>query len=135
MTETIYCAQCGTGGPAGGGYCQKCGATLYWASPASSGTPAIAVQPYAGFWVRVAATIIDNLVLGVLTVPIIIVLALRLAAQSRHVSLNGREPFLPVFMFFATLLPVIALSKWLYEALLTSSAWQGTVGKHILGLK
>jgi len=40
--------------------------------------------------------------------------------------------------FFAMLFMALALAvvgAWLYEALLTSSSWQGTVGKRLLSLK
>ncbi len=30
---------------------------------------------------------------------------------------------------------IVMLGTWLYDALLTSSSWQGTVGKRVLGLK
>jgi uncharacterized RDD family membrane protein YckC len=33
------------------------------------------------------------------------------------------------------IVPLLLAVNWLYEALLTSSSWQATVGKKILGLK
>jgi len=130
-----FCPQCGTNSPAGVGYCQKCGASLYWASPGSTGIPVAAVQPYAGFWIRVAATLIDGVVQGIIVVPLVILLGLHLAEQLKHVTFNDSEPFLPIFIFIVTLFSAIVMVEWLYEALLTSSTWQGTVGKHLLGLR
>src|SRR5947207_15119649 len=97
MTNTIYCSQCGASSPEGSGHCPRCGTSLYWASPSAVAVGAIPVQPYAGFWIRVAATLIDGVVQSIIIVPLVIMLALRLAQQLRYVRSNDTEPFLPIF--------------------------------------
>ncbi|HKF21566.1 MAG TPA: RDD family protein, partial [Candidatus Angelobacter sp.] len=36
---------------------------------------------------------------------------------------------------FFIMIPLVLAGVWLYDALLTSSSWQGTVGKRVLRLK
>ena len=75
------------------------------------------------------------MVQGVLIVPVAIVLGLQLSVRMRNMAPNDPAAFLPVFLFISMLFPAIVIVEWLYEASLTSSTWQGTVGKHLLGLR
>jgi uncharacterized RDD family membrane protein YckC len=74
---------------------------------------------YAGFWRRVAAFLLDGLLLGVVTVPL-------------SLALGGDDTaFTPRDSGASTISTVIA---WLYYALMESSAKQATVGKMALGI-
>jgi uncharacterized RDD family membrane protein YckC len=66
-------------------------------------------EPYGGFWKRVLAWLIDAIVLSAVTGTIA---AVTLGAG--------------FFLFF--------VAHWLYEAFLTSSSWQATLGKRALNM-
>ncbi len=78
-------------------------------------------QNYAGFWLRVAAYLIDSLILAI---PLVI---LSFLAE----ALLGQENPMTLLMELA----VNILVLWLYYAILESSSLQGTFGKKALGLK
>jgi uncharacterized RDD family membrane protein YckC len=97
--------------------------------------PAIATRsPYGGFWIRVVASLVDNTLLSLLYVPVgLIFLLPSIRVMSEHDWEQG-----PPMEFLGTILLLGALffsSTWLYEALLTSSSWQGTVGKRLCSLQ
>jgi uncharacterized RDD family membrane protein YckC len=75
---------------------------------------------YAGFWRRVAAVIIDGLLLSVVTVPLTL-------------ALGGGDAYADAARSSAgsTISTVVS---WLYYALMESSAKQATVGKMALGI-
>ena len=93
-------------------------------------TYATVASPYAGFWRRFVAIIIDGLIVGI---PLGIVFGvINVAADNtsttpfaaaRNSGLNGVESLIRL---------VVA---WLYFALLESSSYQATVGKMALGIK
>jgi uncharacterized RDD family membrane protein YckC len=86
-------------------------------------------EPYAGFWIRVLAYLIDSLVMMAVSCPLGILLGLGVVAvggdQNSDSALftNG----------FSNVLSIVI--GWLYSGLLESSSWQATVGKKVLGLK
>ena len=82
-------------------------------------------SPYAGFWVRVGAWLIDGLVLLVPNLLISFVWGSFKppASQEQLLAIQVRVTVTQILMF------------WLYSAVLVSSSWQGTVGKKALGLK
>lgn len=156
MAENVlYCSNCGTQSTGDAGFCQKCGARLVSATPAPStqaggysaaaapGYPAVPAMPegyHGGFWIRVVAYLIDQLVIGAVAVPLYVTLVgpslLRIIQQSQQ---SGEEPspeFIGPLIAKGLVFACIAIvGKWLYEALLTSSSWQATVGKRVLRLK
>lgn len=94
---------------------------------------------YGGFWIRLLAHLLDHIILGAIAVPLFFIFAFPAAMRVAHEAERNREPspelvvamLGSVFIFF-----VIAFAgQWLYEALMTSSSWQGTLGKRILSLK
>jgi uncharacterized RDD family membrane protein YckC len=95
----------------------------------------IVANPYGGFWIRVLAYVIDRIIVGIAFAPITIFLALRMVAQLQRVPPNGPEQLGPIFHYVGVIVPLALAVQWLYEALLTSSSWQATVGKRILDLK
>ena len=86
-------------------------------------------EPYAGFWIRVLAYLIDSLVMMAVSCPLGILLGLGVVAigadQNSDSALftNG----------FSNVVSIVI--GWLYSSLLESSSWQATVGKKVLGLK
>jgi uncharacterized RDD family membrane protein YckC len=153
--NVVYCSQCGTQSTGGAGFCQKCGARLVSAlagvpATVSGGAYPTAAAPaflaagtgehYAGFWIRVVAYLVDHVLLAAAVAPFYFLLVLpnvlRIVHQAQQENREpGPEVFANIFgaMFFVVFIALIG--SWLYEALLTSSPWQGTVGKRILRLK
>src|SRR5690242_13650481 len=104
----MFCPRCGQTNQPVARFCQSCGYDF-------SGTQPVVVSEtkgetkYAGFWKRVAATLIDSCVVSLLTVMI--------TAGSMGVAWFA--------LFF---LP------WLYEAVMLSSEKQATLGKMALAI-
>jgi uncharacterized RDD family membrane protein YckC len=114
--------------------------------PHLDGTVAVAGQAlnigrmfrgYAGFWIRFLAVLIDAAVLSIVIVPLwIFVFVAMGAASSIQSASRNPEAAVAVMMTFMPLIMLAAVgANWLYEALLTSSSKQGTLGKMALGLK
>ena len=95
--------------------------------------------PYAGFWLRAVAYLLDVILVSVVTVPIVIalVVATGLPEWAKTMSdENSQDPaaFIPLFTFIALLVVIMLCGLWLYYSLTESSVWQGTVGKKAMGL-
>src|SRR5580692_11271903 len=86
-------------------FCQTCGTSL---AVVPTNAP-VMVAGYAGFWKRFAALLIDSIIAGGISGIV--------AAGTAGVGAIG--------IFFI---------PWLYEALMTSSEKQATVGKMLLGI-
>lgn len=71
--------------------------------------------PYAGFWIRLLAYIIDVLLLGAISTPLVMMLA-TMGVGDQQGSL------------------VSIVISWMYFAVFESSDWQGTPGKRAMGL-
>ncbi|GAB3791289.1 RDD family protein [Dyella agri] len=105
--------------------------------PPSRTAPAFAPAPaqviiYAGFVRRLAAILLDGLVIGAINVALIFVLALAfgLSAMGRSHASNPADA-----MLFLLIYPVIFGVALLYYSLQESSAHQATLGKRALGIK
>jgi uncharacterized RDD family membrane protein YckC len=139
VENLLFCSRCGTQNPPQASFCQKCGAGLgtnlpVAAAPVVAYAQADASAGYGGFWIRFVAVIIDGIILGIGTWPIRMVLRLIL-----HLPRYGMGPY---YGGLGTLLAVVPflfgvniVVSWLYEALMTSSSWQATLGKRLLNLK
>jgi len=160
----MFCSRCGTSLADGATFCTKCGAPIgSLAAPAAVNAPAAAplaaypqagammppagavpmvmVQavPYAGFWLRFVAYLLDVIIVGIVAVPIVLVLAVATGASAALSSMSNDNPQQALaaagFVIFLCSLFIILLGGlWLYYALLESSSWQGTVGKKAVGL-
>lgn len=152
----MYCSKCGTKQADDTVYCSACGQPTGIAAPAAvtlgAGIPAGAVarytptgatlvvpSPYAGFWLRLLAYLIDQVLLGVL-VGVVVMLAIAsigigsLRTMVRGLQENNSEfPFELVSTILLALLIVFA-ANWIYHAWMESSQYQGTLGKMALGL-
>jgi uncharacterized RDD family membrane protein YckC len=96
-------------------------------------------QRYAGFWLRAAAAIVDLIVLAIPLVVFVSFLSVAKGIPVAFVQLNPEQTPSDVATAFGKpavylMLAFFLLSGWLYFALLESSAWQGTIGKKVLGL-
>ena len=101
---------------------------------------------YAGFWIRVAAYLIDGFIIGIPLGVVICILfgivggAAYMMGGLSHSTDNGANTLNPVFGigFALTEMVLWVLSigiSWLYFAKLESGSAQATYGKRVMGLK
>jgi uncharacterized RDD family membrane protein YckC len=155
MSEAfIFCSKCGAQNSATAQSCQNCGFTLSSGlAPSQAAAPARAFAavppvayvaapavPYGGFWIRLLAHLIDHLVLGAVAAPLFFIMVLPSIIRIAREAEQNQEPPSPelIVTILSSVFVYIALAfvgQWLYEALLTSSSWQGTIGKRVLRLK
>ncbi len=134
MTDAMaFCNQCGQAVNAAASFCTRCGGTLAPAVPGVTITAPGGVR-YGGFWIRLVARLIDGAVVSVVLIPIFVLLMSGYFAT--HHSFERDQPPDAGFFVLTALAAILAgLSIWLYEALMTSSSKQGTLGKMALGMK
>ena len=95
--------------------------------------PAQARIGYAGFWLRVAAYLIDNLLLGFVLGNVLL-----RPLMGKPGGIPADDPW---FLFTNTspqvsaLLLLFLMGNWVYFSVLESSVWRATFGKKILGLQ
>lgn len=158
----MYCMKCGNLIEQDAAFCGACGQPVgtaaVAAAPAPPTTPvteaappaqaapvpAVAVPaplayPYAGFWLRVAAYLIDGAVMSVAFGAVILVMVLLLGVsyfQALAAGFNDQNPAFPVALVFTIMTAIFALAgvTWLYYASMESSSHQGTLGKMAVGL-
>ncbi len=125
------------------------------APPLGSYVPPPAVNPslmapYAGFWLRVVAYLIDSVILTIAFGAVIGILVASFGVRFFRGFIPGiynqptvsYEPSYPIHPFFPAaalgiflvLLPITIVATWLYYALMEASVRQGTLGKLALGL-
>ena len=110
-------------------------------APAGAATPppapgysyAATMQPpvhlvYAGFWLRLAAILVDGLIFLPLT---IISYLLQTPAHGTDDAVTKLG--LGIFMMLFGLFDIVA--RWLYFSLMESGPWQATLGKKLLGIR
>jgi uncharacterized RDD family membrane protein YckC len=149
----IFCSKCGAQNSGMGRFCQNCGlglssslAPTQAAAPARAyaATPPVAyvaapASPYGGFWIRLLAHLIDHVILGAVAAPLFFIMALPTILRVAHEAERNQEPSPEMIVSILSsifLYVVVAFAgQWLYEAWLTSSSWQGTIGKRVLRLK
>ena len=131
MTDAVYCTHCGTAVPPGTVYCPACGSKQESVQPA----------PYAGFWLRFWAYMLDGLILSV---PSFLFLAFVFAGLARrltdlrfppHENPGELPPEFPLLLGWIFIFTVVSwVGTWLYEALFLSSRYQATPGKMALSI-
>lgn len=92
---------------------------------------------YAGFWLRLAAALIDAILISIVNSIIMAPLlgqTLSLAIRAESDSLTEFD-LISWLTTFALSNLVVTILGWLYFALMESSQVQGTLGKKILGLQ
>ncbi|MEP6897665.1 MAG: RDD family protein [Rhodanobacter sp.] len=106
-------------------------------------TTTAALEDYAGFWKRVAAYILDFIVLFIPNLIIQKLMGGDAAQETMRQTMLASPGDLHVVVaaynqYYATMWPavlIITVLTWLYFAICESSAWQGTVGKLALGIR
>src|SRR5579864_6078838 len=147
----VFCSECGAQNFATAQFCQKCGGGLSVsltqappAMPAYAAAPAVAyaavpISRYGGFWIRLLAHLIDHVILGAIAAPLFFILVLPAMLRVINEAERNQEPSPELIVAIVSSVFVYIIlafvGQWLYEALLTSSAWQGTLGKRVLQLK
>lgn len=124
------------------------GATNPYAAPAAPlqalpQTTAAALEDHAGFWKRVAAYIIDAIVLYIPNMLIMKAMGGDAAQETMKQAVMTAPGDMHVMMaayqqFYATMAMAIVITTvlaWLYFAVLESSPWQATLGKLALGIR
>ncbi len=141
----MFCQACGANVADGVAFCTSCGRPVVgYAVGQPGGAGAAVMAPpaamagtatgFAGFWLRLVAAILDNVILAIPTAPLAI---LTFATMLPELALARGNPallfatFFPRIIFFVILLLAV---KWLYWALMEASSWQATLGKKALGL-
>jgi uncharacterized RDD family membrane protein YckC len=133
-------------------FCQSCGqqvgaaatAKLAAASalpPPITGTPNAPMSlPYAGFWARFAAYLIDGLILGIPFIFVVMFVflsgVLGMTLHRRPVDPHEAAVLLgPMFLFFFLFFLGFVVLQWLYFAVMESSVRQATFGKSVMSLR
>jgi uncharacterized RDD family membrane protein YckC len=160
----VFCSKCGARLTEGTTFCSVCGAPVggppivssvpavpaayappaiapAGAVPANPVAPAAAVlpSPYAGFWLRVVAYIIDSIVLGVIFGVLFLIGIAFVGMGSMETMVRGMhngdaEPPVALVLMFIFIFFLSIVASWIYHAYLESSPNQGTLGKMALGL-
>lgn len=137
----MYCSKCGNTLADNSAFCNLCGQPTYAAPLAIGLAGGAPPRPFAGFWLRFVAYVIDAMVLGVISTPIVLGAGVLMGVGEaiRDMRRGGSEwdsGMPPVIMGFIALCALIGVvGTWLYHALLESSEWQGTLGKKVMGLE
>jgi len=149
----VFCSKCGAQNFATAQSCQKCGGGLsvglvpmpravpaqaYATAPAVA-YAAVPTSRYGGFWLRLLAHLIDHVILGAIAAPLFFMLVLPSIVRVINEAERNREPspelIIAIVSSVFIYIVLAFVGQWLYEALLTSSSWQATLGKRVLQLK
>jgi uncharacterized RDD family membrane protein YckC len=126
--KLMYCSSCGAENKDAANFCCSCGRPLVDPLPAPD---AGFHSPYAGFWKRFAAYIIDELVLSALALVLFILVG-GMIGISLSISGFKNEVIGPVTIVYFILIEFFL--NWLYFTLMESSSKQATPGKIVLGI-
>jgi uncharacterized RDD family membrane protein YckC len=145
----MFCSRCGIRVEEGNRFCQACGQEVgaaVTAAPAAASPHAPAPQPYAGFWLRFAAALVDGLILGIPFWIVVVGLIFMFGGFGMmiHRIPQGSQPadprevmalLAPFFMAFILGWLVFFILQWLYFAIMESSPRQATFGKSVMSLR
>jgi len=144
----VYCTKCGAGLAQGAAFCTVCGQTTGGTTPTVAGVPVVnaggsqawVTLPYAGFWLRFVAYLIDGFVLSTGFIAIIVVLAMVTGLGSAVGRIHSGEDIGEAFAlvgvaFLFAAFGIGFVGSWLYFATMESSSWQGTLGKRALSIE
>ena len=155
----MFCSRCGIQVVEGNRFCQACGqevgaavtspAAIAGAIPApmAGAVGASTPLPYAGFWARFVAMVVDGLILAIpfwFVVVAFIVTMFGGFGMMLHRFPQGSQPpdprevmtlLAPFFLAFFLGWLVFLILQWLYFAGMESSARQATFGKSVMSLR
>lgn len=136
MTDpVVFCNQCGQPVNAAASFCPRCGGTLTPTAPTLTQSGAV-VSPYGGFWLRFVAYLIDSAVVNIALTPVIaIIMASYFAAHHGLVQDPSQGPDASFFVVVGLVAVLAFAGIWLYDAWMTSSSKQGTLGKMAFRMK
>lgn len=132
----LYCSNCGSAVTPNHAFCPKCAAPQQRTTAYVPPVAASRVQ-YAGFWIRFLAIFLDGLILSVVLSPISFAI-FGMMGVTASLANGGNDPERMLAVLFPAIFLAVGLgviAKWLYEALLTSSSKQATIGKMACGLR
>ena len=98
-------------------------------------------RTYAGFWMRLLASIIDGVLLGIVNIIILVpflgLVGLTVASRAADSDMDSAGAGLMVALLSTYLISMlaVAVAGWLYFALMESSSRGATLGKMALGLR
>jgi uncharacterized RDD family membrane protein YckC len=145
----MFCVRCGSKNEPTSRFCASCGTEVATpaepvvaASPASHyiGPPvygahvpqsAAPERPYAGFWFRALAQVIDQVLCSFLTIVVVMPLGFAVGASMGSNGLGSGAEAAGQLLGFV----LGSLIGWLWFTLSESSSWQASPGKKLLGLK
>lgn len=133
-TTVVFCTACGAHNQPDARFCQTCGRAMTQIQPlpVTTSIVAYASHPYGGFWIRFVAYIIDACIVNAVLIPVSFALGIGIGAAGAITGMPDRGiPIAGMLSGFG--LGIFA--SWLYEALMTSSSKQATLGKMIFGLR
>lgn len=93
--------------------------------PASRYTASVSSTTYAGFWARVAALLIDRVLLGFVNVALSLCYVVLSSTDTASEEVRAVILGSAIFGF---------LLRWLYSTLMESSPLQATLGKMVIGI-
>ena len=138
--DALNCPKCGALVPKDASFCGGCGQPNVRSTEVPESVPPspwirqTRVRTiYAGFWLRLAAYLIDNLLLGFVLGNLLL-----RPLMGKPGGIPADDPW---FMFTNTspqvtaLLLLFLMGNWVYFAVLESSSWRATLGKKALGLE
>jgi uncharacterized RDD family membrane protein YckC len=95
-------------------------------------------RPYAGFWLRLVAHLIDTVLILIVTGIVLGICVLGVGVGTLKAAFSGadQDPSMPfaIFGWFIVGGFVLLILQWLYYAWMESSEHQATLGKMALGL-
>lgn len=144
----MFCTKCGAGLVPGAVFCAVCGQSTGGIGPGLAvpvaGMPwqTAPALPYAGFWLRFVAALIDGFILTAgfaVIVAAVIVLALLAGVGSGLGGIHGGQDISEAFAALGVAAVLLGIGigfvgQWLYFAMSESSSHQATPGKRAMGI-
>ncbi len=138
----MFCSRCGQRVEEGTRYCQACGQEVRGPGtppPSLVSAPVSTPLPYAGFWARFVAFLVDGVILSIPFFLTVIGLALRFVRIGLLMRRGRFGPpdmpfFGPVILAFFFAFALFIVVRWMYFAGMESSARQATFGKAAMSL-
>jgi uncharacterized RDD family membrane protein YckC len=130
---SIFCNRCGLPSADDAQFCQRCGATLGACSGVPVVTPSLIGMPhFGGFWIRVAAALVDAVLLFTAAFPV----RLLLGSAVTLLGMDAQMPVHEMLMVRRWVRITVAIAvAWAYKTGMESSRYQGTLGKMAMRLK